>query len=148
MGINVPVPAKPTASRVTIDGRQIDFKAFTIEDSNYFRLRDLAIALSGTDKQFQVEWDSTGNAVKLTSKTAYTPAGNVLTVSDGQKSIEAKRAKAKFYIDGREIRLNSYTIGGSNYFRLRDLAQLFDFRVTWDGKLNMIGIDTSTGYSG
>ena len=38
--------ASPTASTVLVDGQNIAFDAYNIADSNYFKLRDLAITLS------------------------------------------------------------------------------------------------------
>ena len=63
-----PAPtATPTSSTVLVDGQAISFDAYNIEGNNYFKLRDLAYVLSGTDKQFEVSWDSKENTIWLTS---------------------------------------------------------------------------------
>ena len=49
-GINAAV----TTSTVTVDGSTVNFLAYNIGGSNYFKLRDIAKAISGTDKQFEV----------------------------------------------------------------------------------------------
>ena len=46
--------AKPTASTVLVNGENVAFDAYNINDNNYFKLRDLAYILSGTEKQFEV----------------------------------------------------------------------------------------------
>ena len=51
--------AAPTASAVIVDGRSITFDAYNIAGYNYFKLRDLALQLNGTPKQFAVGWDET-----------------------------------------------------------------------------------------
>ena len=43
-------------------------------------------------------------------------------------------------------KLTGYNINGNNYFKLRDLGQLFDFNVSWDGELNSIIINTAESY--
>jgi len=52
------IHAVPTASAVVVDGVNTSFDAYNIEGSNYFKLRDIAYVLSGTEKQFEVGWDS------------------------------------------------------------------------------------------
>jgi len=129
------------------NGKEIAFEAYQIEGSNYFKLRDLAMVVSGTEKQFQVGWDGAKNAINLTTKTAYTPDGKELAVSQKPTAKEAKSTQSKIYLNGQEVQFTAYNIDGSNHFKLRDIAKAIDFTVTWDGKLNMIGIDTSTGYT-
>ena len=48
---------------------------------------------------------------------------------------------------GREVSLTAYTIGGNNYFKLRDIGQAFDFGIGWDNATKTITIDTGTGYT-
>lgn len=49
------------------------------------------------------------------------------------------------YIDGVPVQLEAYTIGGSNYVKLRDIGQAAGFNVYWDGA---VYIDTTTPYTG
>ncbi|NLE01984.1 MAG: hypothetical protein GX640_19140 [Fibrobacter sp.] len=42
--------------------------------------------------------------------------------------------------------LKAYTIHGNNYFKLRDIAQAFNFGVIWDRIDSSIYIDTSIDY--
>ena len=39
------------------------------------------------------------------------------------------------YVDGKAVKFESYTINGNNYFKLRDVGQMFDFEVDWDGAI-------------
>lgn len=137
--------AKPTASKVLVNGTPIEFDAYTINNNNYFKLRDLAQAVNKTDKNFEVTWDGKNNAINLISNKAYTPAGGELVKGDG-KAKTATLSTAKIYKDGKEISLTAYTINGNNYFKLRDIAKAFDIGVTWDGTTNTVSIDTSISY--
>ncbi|HHV38755.1 MAG TPA: hypothetical protein GXX70_04580 [Tepidimicrobium sp.] len=47
------VKAESTKSRVLVNGQDINFDAYKINNNNYFKLRDLAKVLSGTEKQFE-----------------------------------------------------------------------------------------------
>lgn len=140
------VTANPTGSKVMVDGKSIAFEAYTIDGSNYFKLRDLAMAINGSSKQFQVGWDDANNAINLTANAAYTPEGKELTMSGTPTDKEATLTASKIYLNGEEVQLTAYNIGGNNYFKLRDIGKIINFAVTWDGSLNMIGLDTSNSY--
>lgn len=135
--------ATPNASKVLINGKEASFDAYTINQNNYFKLRDIASALSGTAKQFEVTWNNEKAAIEMLSNRAYTPVGGELASGDGLSKTPVLNT-AKVYLDGREVALTAYTINGNNYFKLRDLGQLFDFDVSWDGA---VVVDTSAGYT-
>jgi hypothetical protein len=137
---------EPTASSVVVNGRNISFEAYNIGGSNYFKLRDIAMVVSGTDKQFDVGWDGANNAISLEQGKAYTPAGGELAVMAESESKDAVSTSSKIFLDGQEVQLTAYNIGGNNYFKLRDIAKAFNIGVTWDGMTNSVGIDTKIDY--
>lgn len=138
--------AIPTASKVVVNSVDTAFDAYTIDQNNYFKLRDLAKVLSGTEKQFEVTWDSDKNAINLMSSKAYTPVGGEMEKGDSA-SITAQANTSAIYLNGEPVTLKAYTINGNNYFKLRDIGKTFDFDVSWDGTHNTIVIDTSKGYT-
>lgn len=138
--------ATPTASKVVVDGETIAFDAYLIDGNNYFKLRDVAQVLSGSDKQFEVTWDGAKNAINLISGQSYTSVGGELAAGSGANQT-ATPTSSTIYLNGKQINLTAYTIQGNNYFKLRDLGQTFDFGVGWDGANNTVTIDTSTGYT-
>lgn len=139
--------AKPNPSTVLVNGKKVAFEAYGIEGYNYFKLRDLAMALNGTAKKFEVSWDAKNNAVRITSKSKYTVAGGELVVNNTTATREATVTPSKIYIDGKEVKFTAYGIAGYNYFKLRDIGKALNFGVLWDGKNNTIRIDTSVGYT-
>ena len=141
------VAATKTASKVTVDGAAKSFDAYTIASNNYFKLRDIAMVLNGTAKQFEVTFDGAKNAIDLISGKPYTAVGGEMTASTGGASQTATASTAKIYVDGKEVALTAYTISGNNYFKLRDLGQTFDFGVEWDGAANSIAIKSTVGYT-
>ncbi|MCL2099909.1 MAG: prolyl oligopeptidase family serine peptidase [Oscillospiraceae bacterium] len=141
------INARPTASAVLVNGEDTAFEAYNINGNNYFKLRDLAFVLSGTEKQFEVAYDAGINAVTLTSGESYTPDGGEMSGrAGGGEAVTALSATARVYLDGREINLEAYNIGGNNYFKLRDLGQALNFGVGWDRAANMIILNTNRNY--
>lgn len=139
------INVNPTTSTVLVNGKAVEFEAYNIDGYNYFKLRDLAQAVNNTEKNFEVTWDGVNNAINLFSNTPYTPVGGELVKGDGTAKI-ATPTTSRIYKDGEEISLIAFNIEGYNYFKLRDIAKIFDIGVTWDGANNTIIIDTSISY--
>ena len=138
--------AAPTQSTVLFNGTQKNLEAYLIDGSNYFKLRDLAMAVSRTNKQFDVGYNETSKAVTLTSGRPYTIVGGELTARDGSTKTYTTNQMI-LYIDGQRIEMTSYLIDGNNFLKLRDVLQLFDIGVTYDEVTRNIGIETSIGYN-
>jgi hypothetical protein len=131
--------------KLSVDGTEVTVQAYNINDSNYFKLRDVAHILSGTPKQFAVGWDDAANAITLTSGAPYTaPGGETAAAADTEALTPAPTA-SKIILNGEEISFTAYNIKGSNYFKLRDIGQAFDFEIGWDGAQNTIVINTAKG---
>lgn len=140
-----PLVAYPTNSRVLINSFPVSFEAYLIEGNNYFKLRDLAKALENSTKNFEVIWDNSKNAINLLSNKNYTSVGGEL-IKGESSNMTYNKSNAKTYIDGELVDLKAFTIGGNNYFKLRDIAKAFNIGVTYNAATNEIGIDTSIGY--
>jgi hypothetical protein len=139
-----PVTAKPAASTVRVNGKAVEFQAYNISDYNYFKLRDLAAALNGSAKQFQVVWS--GGNIYLYPNTAYTAVGGELAKAADTGAVTAYPSISSVYCNGQLLNLTVFTIGNNNYFKLRDIASVINFFVGWDGDSNTITIDTSRQY--
>lgn len=46
---------------------------------------------------------------------------------------QAQRTPHPIYVDGKQVELETYAIGGHNYVKLRDIGQAVNFEVYWDG---------------
>lgn len=137
--------ATPTASTVYVNGTAVAFDAYNIGGSNYFKLRDLAFILSGSPAQFEVSWNGETNSIELTSGKSYTPVGGEMSAG-GTINKVAKQTSSTVYVNGTNTQFTAYNIDGSNYFRLRDIGQTFQFSVEWDDVQRCISIDTSLPY--
>lgn len=49
-------------------------------------------------------------------------------------------------VDGVPVSVEAYTIHDNNYFKLRDIAALVDFGVTWNHDAQTVEIDTTASY--
>ena len=49
------------------------------------------------------------------------------------------------YVDGRQVQMDAYNIGGYNYVKLRDIGKEVGFNVFWD---NGVQVDTTAEYTG
>lgn len=140
------VQAKPTNSSVIVNESKVAFEAYNINGNNYFKLRDLAQALNGSGKKFDVTWDASKNAINLLTNHSYSPVGGELSTTGSTSVKAASLTTSKVYIDGKEAPLTAYNIDGFNYFKLRDMGSAVNFGVAFDGTANSIIVDTASGY--
>ena len=103
--------------------------------------------MNNTNKKFEVTWDGTSNSIKLITNKNYTFIGGELVIPANLTDMEAKPTTSKIFLDGKEVQFTAFNIKGNNYFKLRDIGKAIDFGVTWDGKTNTVGIDTSVSYT-
>ena len=137
--------AVPTNSEVKVDGVDAEFEAYNIDGYNYFKLRDIAYAINGSEKQFNTVWDSEKDMITLDMGKAYVPAGGEMTSGSG-KNKTAVTSTAGVLVNGTLIEADAYNIDGMNYYKLRDIAKAVNFGVSWSDELNSIGIFTMVGY--
>lgn len=137
--------AKATEAYVSLMDQLLDLEAYNIDGNNYFKLRDLAYELMGSSKQFEVEWNAEDNAIHLTSGQPYTYVGG-----EGQKRIienpVATLTTSTVYKDGEAISLTAYNIDGNNFFKLRDIAKVFDIGISWYEETQSILINPQESY--
>lgn len=143
-----PAPGQVVISpqHLTVDGVERAVQKYNIDGSNYFKLRDIAYLLNGTESQFAVGWDAATSTVSITTGQAYEPNGSELLVGADRSSTAVPSSQA-ILIDGvRRGDLYVYNIDNANYFKLRDLGTALGFGVDFDIPANT-AIVTSKGYS-
>lgn len=67
-----------------------------------------------------------------------TPAANAVA-----EFVQAQRTAHPIYVDGKQVQMETYAIGGHNYVKLRDIGAAVDFEVYWDGSAARILSDQS-----
>lgn len=146
--------ARPTPSKIYIDGKEQQFDSFLINGNNYFKLRDIAYALSGTGVNFNVVWEPEINTIVFETDTAYIAVGGEME-GKGEGIKTPVRTSSWVYqtspgednIYCYETFFMSYNIESNNYFKLRDIGRALGFDVTWDAETNSIIIETDKDYT-
>ena len=140
----LPKPQKVSASsaKLQVDGKAVSVGAYTIHGNTYFKLRDLAAVLNGTETQFSVAYDNALSSITLTAGEAYAAVGTEGKAA-AAPTASASESTSPLFINGERRFPTAYLIHGNNYFKLRDLGEIFDFSVGWDGASGTITVDTS-----
>ena len=158
----------------TVDGKEVTFESFTINDESYISIRDFAAALNDSAKEFAVGYDAGKEAVTLTTGKAYTLVGTELQadkerlrrIAEGEKmyaetgiivdvntplfdydTVNAVGSNSKMYLNSKEVNLKAYTIAGKNYFKVKDLAQLLNIGYSYDSTTGKVTLDTAKGFT-
>lgn len=140
------VSVNPTNDKLEVDGTAQTPAAYKINDYNYFKLRDIAALLNGTDKQFSVEYGASTGEVTITSGQPYEVTASDLSAPPAGAR-QATITTNVIYINGAKMELTVYNIDGYNYFKLRDLASALNFYVSWTAERGMF-LESDKPYAG
>ena len=141
-----PETARPSAAAVRVDGQAVTMEAYNLEGYTYFKLRDVAAALRQTPKAFAVGYDDAARQISVTTGTPYVLTGGELSGSAASNQ-NALPCLLTIRIDGAEVKLTAYNIGGNNYIKLRELGSALNFGVSWNAAGQTIDLSSATGYS-
>lgn len=136
-------------AQLRIDGKDVAMDIYIIDDYSYFKLRDLAYAMTGTSKQFDTIWIEADQAIHLQTGIPYTLTGSGTEGKPSQgepsqlKDAVAVPSSAHLFVDGNPENVSAYTIQDYTYYKLRDLSSLVGFEIAWDEQNATIDIDTS-----
>lgn len=118
-------------SRLTENGESFLLSTYVVSGETYFKLRDLAFILNGTDLQFDILWNGEMKMISLISNQPYSSevalssfeSGNVRNMTISQSSLQ---------VGDSVIELPAYFAEGSNYYKLSDIALALGFSVSAD----------------
>lgn len=134
--------AQLSSQNLTVDGKLIEgLEIYNINGNNYFKLRDVASILNGTDAQFSIFYVEETHNVLVDNGNAYTPVGGECVFS-GDKSSTVKPSSCGIIIDGQFVNITAYNIGGNNFLKLRDLLSYTNANVEWNDSTRTIEIAT------
>ena len=138
--------ANPSNDKLTVNGAEATPTVYNIDNSNYFKIRDVAALLNGTEKQFSVGYDGEKQSVTATTGQGYDKLPTDLAGAPAGAG-EAKASGDAIYVNGAKITPEVYNINGNNYFKLRDLGQALDFYIGWSLERGVY-IETDKPYAG
>ena len=145
--------AYPSTQTVELDGKKVEFQMYALKDAagnptNYVKVRDLALALNGTQAKFSVDWDG---SVNLAAGRSYTPNGSEnSTPFSGERTYTVPQNPTN--VNGAASDLQAIYLvddngGGYTYYQLRDLGRKLGFNVDWTAERGVF-IETDKPYSG
>ncbi len=131
------IEAVPSEQKVIFDEVEIDIKGYNIDGNNYYRLRDLAALLTGSDVNFNVEYDEAYNYIEMTRQSGYAKQSGDLTFGN-QKIDSISESYQRTFVDGDKVILSGYLINNNNYYKLRDLGKVIGFPVDFNEDSNSV----------
>ncbi|MDR0858515.1 MAG: hypothetical protein LBN97_05765, partial [Oscillospiraceae bacterium] len=123
--------ASLTTSDFYLDGSAINISGYNLDNTNYFRLRDLAIIFSGTGSRFDVIYNAELKRAELYLGRDYS---GVYELISGLQPAAVQLSPIPYYVDGAAFTPEAYTAGNYSYVKLRDLDKLLNFTWSWDSK--------------
>ena len=137
------VKIQPSTHVVTVDGERVDPQGYNINGYNFYKLRDIAYILNGTDSQFNVTWDGANNRIVLTDDAAYQEVGGEMTSSASAEIKNVSESDSTIVLDGKTLSLTGYRINGNNYYKIRDVGSALGFSVDFDPETEIVLIGSA-----
>lgn len=139
-GMN-PLTATNSNVKLLVDGEEVQISGYSVNNSNYYKIRDIAMLLRTTNSRFNVAWDENLSAIAISKGIKYTIVGGELS-EEGSTALNVNENTAPVYVDGEEKSVPSYSINGNTYFKIRDIGDMVGFEVDWDGDAQAVIIRT------
>lgn len=137
----IPATAYASTQMVEVNGKAVEFQMYALKDAagndtNYVKVRDVALALDGTAAQFNVGWN--GN-VDLETGKPYTSRNGQENRTPYSGNQPFKAATSTTNVNGEAADLTAFVItdaqgNGSTYYKLRDLGAALGFTVDWSAE--------------
>ena len=125
--------ATPSAGRVRINNAiDLQMGLYNIGGNNYIRLRDAAAMLNRFDYGVAIGWSGSERSITIDTGAQYSGAGSAISSSSSSRPVQAVFPAVHVYLNGEKVFMPAYSINGSTYFRLRDIARLLNFGVGYD----------------
>lgn len=127
---NEEVDVSDFIQKISIGQANVDLPSIVYNNENYVKLRDFSMLLTNIEKDFKLLYNNKNKQISAITAYPYEPIGNELQKLDKVKS--ANISDARFDIDNINHDFSAILIAGHNYFRLRDLAEVFNIEITYD----------------
>lgn len=121
--------AAPANINATVCDSDVTFNAYNIKGYNYFKIRDLAAAFKDTQYAFNVEWSELGIRIRAGEE-----CNDVISAENmGKEYVHAVHSNGGIIsMDDACKSVECFNINGYNYYKIRDLAALLGFEVSYN----------------
>ena len=130
----------PSNAQISVDGNYVNVSGFNIDGSNYYKIRDIALILRGTDSKFEVTWNDFLQKIEIKTGTRYTALGTELEHVKYYNSITP--VQGNLSVNGVDVYFDAYNIDGNTYFKVRDIGDMVGYSTGWDAQNSIILIVT------
>lgn len=153
------VPAKEAPMYFRVDGKlcpyifaeSIDdsgmayhiFLSYLIDQEHYVQLRQVAVVMGFSTTPFDVQYDAAANSVEIIPGAEYTGEKSIPSVYTQYiegNTVTAHPSVNPISVKGAPREVTAYVIDGHNYMRLRDIADLAGFSVSWNQQSGTVGL--------
>lgn len=124
---------------------RFDVPMYSIEGSNYIKLRDLAVLMDPTGVPFECGWNSERETVELTTGQTYTRIGGEWTALE--EDPEVKPSASSVLLNGEPVILSGYNLNNNNFYKLRDLGRALDVAVYWDYSQERVVVNADASHA-
>jgi len=69
------------------------------------------------------------------------------SATQAAEMVAAQRSAQRIYVDGQQVQMEAYAIGGANYVKLRDVGKAVGFNVSWDAGTGSVQISSDEPYA-
>ncbi len=135
------ISAVHSSAAINVNGTRVTLNGYNVNDSNYFKVRDIAMILRDTGSKFNVEWDNVNSAIKIIPGADYVVIGGELS-NDIAGELNVLENSTPIYVNDKETAITAYNINGSAYFKIRDIAEVTGFSIEWDNATQTINLIT------
>ena len=119
-----PETATPVTYTLSVNEQNYQLSVYAIDGDVYFKWRDIAVILSKTAVNFQIEWLETERVARITTDKLYTKIGGELEKRESLP--EDVLPVPTMYIDGHLNLDPGYLIGGNTYQKLDVIVESID----------------------
>ena len=132
--------AKKSNENFYVYNQKANFSAYMVGGNNYVRARDFAAAVN-----CGLTYNPATSSIFLTAGEPY-DASAESTPPAAAATAAASKTRQTVYINSVRTELSGYSIGGYNYFKLRDLGRAFGWSVVYNGAQNRVELNPERPY--
>jgi len=129
-----------SSQKFYVDGSLVDILAYSINDFNNVRVRELGKAVN-----FSVFYDASMNSVRIDRNYAYAGGDTEVLPSPGN-IVSAVVSNQSFFVSGVPVNIAAFNIANNNYAQLRDVCGAINLGLAYDPTTNSVYMDTKTAY--
>jgi hypothetical protein len=127
-----------------INGNMFYLGCYNINGCNYFKISDIEKIFELAGISFSYDCDDTNNAgdcIRINTSDTPSDSDYKKLYTEGTNSINTAAKVVLALYGNQKMLINAYSIGGKNYYSIRDIAEMSQLNVLWDKTSNCIELE-------